>query len=127
MEKALVDMRTRYNIEEITIKGWEPAQIEAAIEECKEKGRQFSLFLLSYLRGKFKFASQKASQKRSDRVKKSSESKMPRNVFKAFSKKCIGINACFTFSGIFLIPSQKGIKILRTCYCFSFPARLRLH
>ena len=44
MEKALVDMRTRYNIEEITIKGWEPAQIEAAIEECKEKGKQFSLF-----------------------------------------------------------------------------------
>jgi len=38
MERALVDMRTRYDIEEITIKGWEPAEINAAIEECKAKG-----------------------------------------------------------------------------------------
>ena len=92
MEKALVDMRTRYNIEEITIKGWEPAQIEAAIEECKEKGRQFSLFLLSYLRGKFKFASQKASQKGSDSgekiIWKWNAQKSVLGVF----KKCIGIS-----------------------------------
>ena len=38
MKQALIDMAKRYKVEEVNIKGWEPAQIASAIALCKSKG-----------------------------------------------------------------------------------------
>ena len=39
MKQALIDMGKNYNLEVVNVKGWEPADIESAIELCKSKGK----------------------------------------------------------------------------------------
>ena len=38
MKRALEDMKKRFNVEEVNIKGWEPEDIKNAIEYCRSKG-----------------------------------------------------------------------------------------
>ena len=40
MKQALVDMGKRFDVVEVNIKGWEPAQIDSAIALCQSKGKQ---------------------------------------------------------------------------------------